>query len=190
MPRSTTARLSAYASVGSTSLARTHSDDRSPEELKKAVDAGDAHAAYVLGVKYFHGQGVPEDKIEAVRLFKVGHPQPPAQLVRCNLPKYVFRNAVLKLLRGLAQHPLPHCPFTATRLGVKVAAKKRHVEAMCNLGACLANGVGVAKDLVEAVGWLREAADQEDPVALCDLAVCYDTGVGVEKNPVAAAEYV
>ena len=37
----------------------THSDDRSLEELKNAVDAGDAHAAYVLGVKYFHGQGVP-----------------------------------------------------------------------------------------------------------------------------------
>lgn len=56
------------------SFTYTHSDDRSLEELKNAVDAGDAHAAYVLGVKYFHGQGVPEDKFEAVRLFKVARP--------------------------------------------------------------------------------------------------------------------
>jgi len=48
----------------------------------------------------------------------------------------------------------------------RMAATKHHVNAACNLGACLANGVGVGKDLLEAAEWLRVAADLGDVVAM------------------------
>ena len=40
------------------------------EEIKKCAEAGDAHAQLQLGICYFNGDGVREDKTEAVIWFR------------------------------------------------------------------------------------------------------------------------
>ena len=50
------------------------------------------------------------------------------------------------------------------------------------LAGAYATGEGVPEDLVEAVRWLRLAAEQEEPGALMQLADLYMTGEGVPKD--------
>jgi len=44
----------------------------------------------------------------------------------------------------------------------KPLAESGNVEAQSFLGHCYQEGIGVAKDMVEAVKWIRKAADQDD----------------------------
>jgi uncharacterized membrane protein YhaH (DUF805 family) len=69
------------------------------------------------------------------------------------------------------------------------AADQGDAAAQCRLGACYANGTGVAKDEVEAVKWYREAADQGYASGQTNLAVCYYTGTGVPKDEVESYAY-
>src|SRR5438105_1914929 len=62
---------------------------------------------------------------------------------------------------------------------IRGKAEKDDAQAQCELGAALANGrLGLAKDDVEAVKWLRKAAEQNNATAQYDLSVCYDVGQG------------
>ena len=47
---------------------------------------------------------------------------------------------------------------------------------------CLANGLGVPVDMVEAVPWYAKGAEQGDPVAQYSLAFCYQQGRGVTQD--------
>ena len=71
-------------------------------------------------------------------------------------------------------------------LEAKAKAEKGDALAQYTLGFCYANGIGVAKDEVEAVKWFRKAADQGDASAQCNLGVCYAKGQGVAKDEVEA----
>ena len=51
-----------------------------------------------------------------------------------------------------------------------------------NLGVCYGNGQGVEKDYVEAVKWLRKAAEQNNAKAQLNLGLCYGNDQGVEKD--------
>jgi hypothetical protein len=57
------------------------------------------------------------------------------------------------------------------------------------LGFRLYAGEGVAKDQVEAVKWLRKAAEQNDAEAQYNLGVCYAHGEGVAKDLVEAVKW-
>jgi TPR repeat protein len=50
-------------------------------------------------------------------------------------------------------------------------------------------GKGVATNLVEAVRWYRNAADQGYAEAQCDLGYCYANGTGIETNYVEAVKW-
>jgi TPR repeat protein len=52
------------------------------------------------------------------------------------------------------------------------------------LGWCLLRGEGVAQNLVEAVKWLRIAADRGLDDAQYELGCCYSDGKGIDKNDV------
>ena len=52
-----------------------------------------------------------------------------------------------------------------------------------------ATGEGVAKDEVEAVKWIRKAADQGDAAAQFALGVMYEDGTGVAKDEVEAYKW-
>jgi uncharacterized protein len=72
---------------------------------------------------------------------------------------------------------------------IKEQAEKGDACAQCNLGACYAGGLGVSKDLVEAVKWYRKSAEQGDAVAQWLLGFCYRSGEGVLKDPVEAVKW-
>lgn len=68
------------------------------------------------------------------------------------------------------------------------AANNGDAVAQHNLGCRYhKEGNGVAKDMVEAVKWLRKAAEQGLPQAQGALGVCYRDGDGVEKDYALAA---
>lgn len=71
----------------------------------------------------------------------------------------------------------------------KAQAQKGDCVSQFNLGACYANGYGVAKDDVQAVSWWRKAAEQGDAKAQFNLGVCYSSGCGVAKDDVQAVSW-
>jgi uncharacterized protein len=58
-----------------------------------------------------------------------------------------------------------------------------------NLGIAYANGRGVPKDYVEAVKWVRKAAEQNDVPAQSVLGICYFKGQGVKKDYTEAVKW-
>ena len=52
------------------------------------------------------------------------------------------------------------------------------------LGACYFSGVGVRRDVEEAVSYWKMAAGNGEPLAQTNLGYCYEAGVGVERSPV------
>lgn len=59
------------------------------------------------------------------------------------------------------------------------AAKRGNSFAQYNLGAHLASGEGVERDLKRAAYWYRRAAAQEEPEAIYNLGLMHVTGEGV-----------
>jgi TPR repeat protein len=57
-----------------------------------------------------------------------------------------------------------------------------------NVGACFAEGLGVARDLDLALRWLALAAESGDAIGQRNLAALYFKGEGVEQDPLRAAE--
>ncbi|MGZ8403947.1 MAG: tetratricopeptide repeat protein, partial [Rhodoplanes sp.] len=57
-----------------------------------------------------------------------------------------------------------------------------------NVGACFAEGLGIARDLGLALRWLTLAAEASDPVGQRNLASLYFKGEGIEQDYARAAE--
>ena len=66
----------------------------------------------------------------------------------------------------------------------RFAAEQNDADAQFRLGTCYYNGIGVEKDVVEAVKWWRKAAEQNNADAQFGLGYCYVYGWGVPKNAV------
>jgi len=73
--------------------------------------------------------------------------------------------------------------------GFKAKADQGYAQAQYNLGTCYLDGIGVAKDLVEAVKWHRKAADQGHAPAQYVLGLCYENGDGVAKDQIEAVKW-
>jgi hypothetical protein len=56
------------------------------------------------------------------------------------------------------------------------------VDALFNLGAIYDKGIGVARDVQQALHWFTLAADQRDPQAQLNLALIYINGAGVPRD--------
>ncbi len=65
---------------------------------------------------------------------------------------------------------------------LKAFAATEDPEAQFQLGKYYYNGEGVEQDKVEAVKWIRKAADQELSDAQYSLGICYFYGDGVRKD--------
>ena len=70
------------------------------------------------------------------------------------------------------------------------AAGQGHAEAQSHLAQAHATGLGVARNLPEAVRWFRAAAEQGDPTAQYNLGYMYDYGLGTISNFAEAVRWI
>ena len=73
--------------------------------------------------------------------------------------------------------------------GNRTLAEKGNRVAQYNLAICYYNGLGVAKDFVQAAAWFRKAAEQGYAQAQSNLGGCYASGLGVAKDFVQAVSW-
>lgn len=96
--------------------------------------------------------------------------------------------AVLVFLPSLAHAGMTDAEVKEFMQDKELAEKGDRV-AQFNMGINYANGLGVAKDLVQAVFWYRKAAEQGDAEAQFNLGYSYDNGEGVPKDEIEAYAY-
>ena len=122
-------------------------------QLKEEAAAGDADAQGKLGYAYFKGEGVPEDKTEAVKWFRLSAAQG-------------FAGGQDKL--GYAYFKGEGVPEDKTEAvkWFRLSAAQGFAGAQFNLGVAYNDGDGVPKDYVEAYKWYNLAAAAGDTKAV------------------------
>ena len=96
--------------------------------------------------------------------------------------------AVLVFLPSLAHAGMTDAEVKEFMQDKELAEKGDRV-AQFNMGINYANGLGVAKDLVQAVFWYRKAADQGYVQAQNNLGYYYAKGLGLPKDFVQAVTW-
>ena len=119
------------------------------KELKPLAEQGDAEAQWRLGSMYWTGDGVPEDKKEAVRWYTLAAEQGNA-----------FGQYDLGIMYAFGEG-VPEDDKEAFRLW-SLAAEQGHVGAHFNLGLMYARGEGVIQDYVKAYMWWNIVAENND----------------------------
>jgi|GEM_PF-3074001 len=138
-------------------------------EWAAAADAGDARAQVSLAQMYERGQGVPEDPLKAVALYRKAAEQGFANAQFSLGVIYDQGRGVRRNLREAAKW-------------YRRAAEQGVATAQFNLGVLLELGQGLPQNFEEARGWYELAADQGDADARNNLGALYQFGRGVEKN--------
>ena len=132
-------------------------------------DAGDAAAAYEVGVRFAEGRGVPVNLEEAAHWFE--------RAASKGLAPAQFRYASLLekgqgVKKDLAQ---------ARRLYLAAAAKGNG-KAMHNLAVLYAEGIDGKPDYATAAQWFRKAAERGIADSQYNLGVLCARGLGIDKN--------
>ena len=137
------------------------------------AEQGDADAQFEVGVGYATGVGVPQNFIEAVRLYRLAADQGNAD-AQYNLG-VMYENG-----EGVLRDDVE-----AVRL-YRLAADQGHADAQTNLGRMYAEGWGVAQEEMEALRWWRLAADSGISEAQFNVGAIYANGSGVPRDDVQA----
>ena len=160
----------------------TKSLERAADWRAKASLAANARAQMGLGFQYDMGEGVAQNDVEAVRLYRLaaqqdravahynlakkphdggGCDRSPVQAVQCMRRAVELGDAhaqgQLAKWYAFGECSLPTNYKEAMRLA-KLGAAAGNALAMTHIGALFANGWGVPKDLDEACKWYRQAA--------------------------------
>lgn len=150
--------------------------------IRKEAVEGDATAQNNLGVRYFEGDGVPQDYQEAVKWFQKAaekeYPMGQFHLAIC----YENGHGVEKDLKEAANW-------------FRKAAEQDNEYAQYRLASCYEEGNGVEEDFVEAMKWYRKVAerDSSEPIvvqAQYVLGVGYYEGIGVMEDEVEAKKWL
>lgn len=136
------------------------------EELEKLANKGDALAQNSLGLRYFNGEGVKQDYLEAHKWIEKAAIQEYA-LAQNNLG-YLYEKG-----KGVKQN------YTKAKEWYEKAANQGNVSAQYNLGLMYYEGRGVKQDYIEAKKWFEKAAEQEHALAQHKLAIIYLFGLGI-----------
>ena len=133
------------------------------------AEKGDADAQYAVGMMYYSGRQVSQDKALAAVWFE-------------KAAKQGHRDAqyFLSLIYGLGDGVARNTP--AAVRWCCAAAGWGHPDAQYSFGRMYATGQGVPRDDVQAVQWLTKAAQQGHADAQCDLGMMYKSGRGVERD--------
>ena len=139
------------------------------EELTTAAQQGDAGAQFLLGSRYDHGQGVPEDDAQAARWYRLAAQQGHA-------------SAQYYLGYKLAQGEGVTRDAVEAILWLRKAAGQGHAAAQYRLGAKYFNDEEAPADKAAAARWLRAAAEQGHAIAQYYLGYMYAQGEGVPRD--------
>jgi TPR repeat protein len=176
---------------------------------KKAGDSGHAVAVTALGGLYQRGDGVARDPTEAVALYEQAAAKDDP-LAMNNLGR-VYRDgdgvpkdrdkAVDWFLKAAAHGQT----FAYNNLGYMLAQEGKGDRAIVlfrasaeagdiygynNMGWAYENGVGVTRDMHQAISWYEKAAAAGQPNAPVNLGLIYSQGKGgVAKDPRKAAQW-
>lgn len=147
------------------------------DTLRQGAQDGDPDALYRLGLLYFLGDGVDEDRVEAYHLWKLaaelGHGMSQYGMGLC----YDYGQGRPKDMKEALQW-------------YRIAAEKGVSDAQNALGNCYYYGEGVEEDKAEAVRWYNKAAMEGNAVAQCNLGYCYLKGIGVPADEVTAEQWL
>lgn len=145
---------------------------REPEALEilqeKALQEH-PQALYMMGILFFYGDCIDEDKVEALRLWKRSASEsfgPALYAVACCYDQGDGCSKDKK--EALSWY--------------RKAAEQNIVEAQKDMGDCYYYGEGVPEDRFEAIEWYHRAAKNGNDIAQCNLAYCYLKGIGVSRN--------
>lgn len=115
------------------------------EETRQAGERGEAEAQARLGAIYALGIGVPKDKQEALRWYRLAAGQGHA-VAQWNLGLIYIRGD------GVPQD------FALAAEWLGKAAEQGHANAQYDMGVLYLDGLGMPQDRELAVGWFRKAA--------------------------------
>jgi len=183
--------------------------------LRRAAEAGDAAAQFLLGHAYQQGFGVPKDMAQTsvwyarageIRETAAAQPagpgvgQAPVQTSVKDLTHALeaYRKAAeagdigAQLYLGLSYDRGQDAPRSAFEAAgwYRRAALKGSVAAANNLGALYHDGDGMPKDDAEAKAWFERAAALGSANAQCSLGRMYLDGDGVAQNDAKAAAWL
>jgi hypothetical protein len=145
-------------------------------DLREMALQGLADAQFNLGMRYYNGEGVAKDALEAVKWFRKAADQGLAD-AQFNLGMRYYNG------EGVAKDAVEAVKWC------RKAADHGHANAQFNLGICYDSGEGVVKDEVEAAKWYRKAAEQGHANAQLLLGMCYAEGRGVVKEEAEAVKW-
>ena len=138
-------RLLAALLLATTSLCGLLLANQKFDDLRKAAEQGDASAQYGLGGAYDNGEGVAQDKVEAVKWYRKAAEQGGAE-AQYNL------GSAYDLGEGVGKDKVEAVKWW------RKAAEQGNAMAQFLLGFAYRTGVGVAKDPVEGYAWNNLAA--------------------------------
>jgi len=118
----------------------------SAERYREGAEQGDAEAQFNLGSCYYHGEGIEEDKEEALKWFLKAAEQ--------GLASAQFKLGFIHATEdGFLEDKEEAVKW------YRLAAEQDEPLALLNLGVCYVNGEGVEEDKKEAVKCWRKAAE-------------------------------
>jgi localization factor PodJL len=137
--------------------------------LLAAALAGEAPAAYEIGMRFAEGRGLAPNMHEAVQWFD-------------RAAKAGFVPALFQLASLTEKGDGLKKDLQAARRLYTAAAEKGHAKAMHNLAVLYAEGIDGKPDYRAAALWFRKAARYGIADSQYNLAVLYARGIGVETN--------
>jgi len=139
------------------------------KDLSAKANAGDPEAMFILGLMYYEGDGVEEDKERARQLWE--------KAAEKGVPEAMFNlGSIYDKGDGVEEDK------ERARRWWEKAAEKGVPEAMFNLGVMYLEGDGVEEDKERARRWWEKAAEKGYPEAMFNLGLIYDKGDGIEKD--------
>ena len=139
-------------------------------EFMPLAEARHPKAQFYLGLMYSNGYGVPKNKKEAVRWYRLGAEAGDAQSQRVLGHSYKSGSGVLQ-------------DYEEAVKWYRLSAEAGDSYAQYSLGQMYAEGKGVLQDHAEAVKWIILASeDGENFFAQYDLGQKYEKGEGVPKD--------
>jgi uncharacterized protein len=142
---------------------------------RKAADKGSTSAMVELGVLLATGSGVPEDKVQARKLFE--------RAAEAGNPRGVTNLAALSDTGAASSDP------AKARALLSKAAETNSAEAQYQLGLMTADGAGGPKDDAAARALFEKAAAQDHPKALERMGAFAQSGRGGPQDSSAAKAY-